>query len=535
MIATTAAPPKRGRRGPVDQIRDSATLLTGPVHEEVVGYETPRLFTPPLRELNRQTSLGYALIDFSQDVLGIPMLPWQQWLAIHALELREDNRLRYSTVLVIIARQNGKTTFSQVLALFWLYVLKCALVIGAAQDVALAKEVWTGVCQIIDDLYELRRERQRQPRTTNGQIELELKGHRRYVVRSSNDKSPRGLSGDLVMLDELRAQKTYEGWKSLTATTVARPNSQVWAFSNAGDQSSVVLGDLRLAAHLALGDPDQICAVAGFTGPEASDRMFWAEWSAEPGGALLDIEGLRQANPSLGHGFLTLDQITGRAGGNEWVFRNEHLCQWPSGGLSEPFPPGAWDAGVLPVGVDGKVASQIVGDVTACIEVSWDRSQAAVVYAGRNSEGTPQAEVVAYVTGAEAARDWLTSPDRATRPTIVMLRPNSPAGPVKDDLVAAGLDVRDWKGADVAGACGLLYDLVRRHGGVTHAPHRALDRAAQTAQTRQSGDVWTWDLSRSPVDASPLYALSGALWGLLHEEVAEPVTSFLASGRLVVI
>ena len=36
------------------------------------GCETPRVFTPPLRELTEQTSLGFQCIEFAADVCGGP-------------------------------------------------------------------------------------------------------------------------------------------------------------------------------------------------------------------------------------------------------------------------------------------------------------------------------------------------------------------------------------------------------------------------------------------------------------------------------
>ena len=59
------------------------------------GFESPRIFTPPLRKLTRRTTAGFALIDFTHDILGMDLLPWQKWLAIHALELLPDGTFRF--------------------------------------------------------------------------------------------------------------------------------------------------------------------------------------------------------------------------------------------------------------------------------------------------------------------------------------------------------------------------------------------------------------------------------------------------------
>ena len=45
----------------------------------LVGHEVPRVYTPPLRELTAETSLGYGVIDFADDVLAVELLPWERY------------------------------------------------------------------------------------------------------------------------------------------------------------------------------------------------------------------------------------------------------------------------------------------------------------------------------------------------------------------------------------------------------------------------------------------------------------------------
>ena len=103
------------------------------------GREVPRIYTPPLRDLTPETSAGFAMIEFAR-VLGVEFLPWQKWLSIHALELLTDGRLRFRTILVLVARQNGKSTWAKVLVLFLMMVRRVGLVLGTAQDLDLAED-----------------------------------------------------------------------------------------------------------------------------------------------------------------------------------------------------------------------------------------------------------------------------------------------------------------------------------------------------------------------------------------------------------
>ena len=109
------------------------------------GKQTPRLFTPPLRELTPETSLGYMFIDFCESI-GQPLLPWQKWLSIHAMEIVGDIHgewhFRFRYIIVLVSRQNGKTYWFKLLGLFFNYVLQTKLVIGTAQNLDKANDTF---------------------------------------------------------------------------------------------------------------------------------------------------------------------------------------------------------------------------------------------------------------------------------------------------------------------------------------------------------------------------------------------------------
>jgi phage terminase large subunit-like protein len=160
-----------------------------------MGCEIPRIFTPPLRELTPETSLGFAVIEFATDVLDIDLRPWQRWLLIHALELTEDGQFRFRTVVVLVARQNGKSLLSNVLALFYMYVLGTALVLGTAQDLDVAEEIWQSAVDLVEDTPQLDALKQTVVKAA-GKKALVLKTGERYKVKAANRRAGRGLSGD---------------------------------------------------------------------------------------------------------------------------------------------------------------------------------------------------------------------------------------------------------------------------------------------------------------------------------------------------
>lgn len=127
----------------------------GAIDDERHGVTLPRIFTPPLRPLTKETSNGFAVIAFAEIMLHVHLYPWQQWLLVHALELLEDGSYRFRKVIVLVARQNGKTTLMGVLAAWWLFVDSNKhpdrvppvkfLVVGAAQTLDNAKGPYSQV------------------------------------------------------------------------------------------------------------------------------------------------------------------------------------------------------------------------------------------------------------------------------------------------------------------------------------------------------------------------------------------------------
>ena len=179
----------------------------------IYGSETPRIYTPPLRELTPDTTLGYEVIEFAEKVLEIRLHPWQKWLVIHALEVIDDPadgwRLRFKNVQVLVGRQNGKTTIGCLIALYFLYQLEVGLVLGTAQDVANAEDTWAMCVEMAQNNPQLS-DAIKHVWFTNGAKRMQLTGNRDYRVRASNRKAGRGKSADLVLMDELREHQSDE-------------------------------------------------------------------------------------------------------------------------------------------------------------------------------------------------------------------------------------------------------------------------------------------------------------------------------------
>ena len=502
--------------------------------ESIRGKETPRIFTPPLRELTPDTSVGFELIKFAEEVLDLDLLPWQKWLAIHALEVidvPDGWRYRYRTVIVEVGRQNGKTLFGCVLALFFLYELGVNLILGTAQDITNAEDTWQ-MCVEMAQNNELLAEAIEHVWWSTGAKRLQLKGNRDYRVRASNRKAGRGKSADLVLLDELREHQTWEAWAALSKTGMARKNALMWCMSNAGDGTSVVLRHFRLRAHAQLGDPDGIVKALGDSEPIAEadgSALGLFEWSAAPDSDPGDMTAWAQANPSLGY---TIELSTIRAAYADDpadVFKTECLCQWVTSTVTPPFPIDSWDA--------GKDEGSRVADDSPLwfgVDISSDRTHASIAVCGKRTDGAWHIELAEYRAGTGWLAKWFmnAAPNYPGGMRVALQSKGAPIASMMDVLSAIeGVNIIECHGRDVAGWCGRLYDAVAASTEedidavpVYHITQPALDLAANIAATRPMGDgAWAWDRNKSMEDISPLIAVTMALGAATQvETVNEP-------------
>ncbi|MDN5919556.1 MAG: hypothetical protein L0I76_31395, partial [Pseudonocardia sp.] len=176
------------------------------------------------------------------------------------------------------------TTLCKVLALWAMYLGHARMVLGAAQSLDIAREAWAGAVELAEDVPDLADEiAPNGIRRANGEQCLTLSSGARYRIAAATRGAGRGLSVDLLVLDELREQRNTDAWAALSKTTMARPRALIVGISNAGDDESVVLNALRSAA------------LAG-----ADDTIGLFEWSAPDGCELDDMYAVAQACPGLG-------------------------------------------------------------------------------------------------------------------------------------------------------------------------------------------------------------------------------------------
>lgn len=463
----------------------------------LLGSETARIATEPLRKLTRETSNGYAVADFAELVLGEPLLPWQRWLAIRALELNPDGSYRFRTVVALCARQSGKTTLIKTLALWRLYIDGAQLVMGAAQTRDVAKEAWKRAASSLELSPELLGELSGRIRTVNGDEEIKLKGGGRYRISATTEGAGRGYSVDLLIMDEIRQQHDWKAWSALSKTTMARPRGQIWCISNAGDDQSVVLNALRDSA---------------LAGRDPGLGLF--EWSAPDGCALDDPSAWQAANPGLG--YTVQEHAIRSALGTDPpnVFRTEILCQRVKS-LDGAIDEGAWAACADPTGSIRESDARL----HACIDVSADGEHSTLAVAAKTRDGSYRVELVRAWGSIEEARTELMTLVRQNEFESLSWFPTGPASAIAFEVRnAAGFtngmlgnfaEPIDLTGSEVTGLCQEFAIMVSARD-VRHGDDPLLNAHVHGARRLQTGDSWRY----RRVDAGhcdALYAAAGAV------------------------
>lgn len=500
----------------------------------ILGCETPRIATPPLRELTPETTHGYACIAFAETVLEIQLFPWQKWLLIHGLELNEDGLYRFRTVVVEVARQNGKSLLMVVLALWHLFALDSRKVIATAQDLSRAEESWEDAVEWamsndeLEPLIDGTGDKDRSGVKRGHPKRLILNNGCEYRVASASRRGGRGFSGDLILMDELQEHQSWDSWAAVTKTTMARPRAQTWAFSNAGDSLSVVMRHLRAKAHRDLGWPDGDGDAEVLDEPEAGIAALlemvgevatgFFEWSAPPNALRSDMAALAQANPAMNHTEIVPDCVTERAlihalrEDPAAVFDKECMCRWVAHSDGGPFPEGTWLNSLDDAAKPASGARSAV-----CVEVSDStrgREWAYISRAAHDDDGQPVVGIWQQFKGTEEVVPWLKTHRKDYAVIVLRSAAGTPALSLMDEIEAADLPLEKWTAADVSAGHGQIFDLVR-DGQLRHLSHPGMDLAATSAVIKlQPGGGWVIDAPKSPTDTAPLYAGIGAVWGL---------------------
>jgi len=477
----------------------------------VLGSTHPRIATAPLVvgppgpcgcgcALTPLTSYGFDVEEFAAVVLGVILDDWQRYLVIHAGELFADGRPRFLQVLILVARQNGKTTLLKVLTLFWLYVDRVKAILGTSTNLKYARKAWEQSVDMAESVPLLARGIAPDGvRRANGQEELKTVWGGVYEIAASNRKGGRSTTLDRLVMDELREHKDWDAYNAAKPATHAVRDAQIFMLSNMGDDRSEVLNALR----------DQ--ALEG-----TDERLGIFEWSSPDPMEADDLEALAMANPTLGRR-IDLDSIIGdarraKAAGGEQLaaFLTEVHCRRVSL-LNPAIDLEAWAACLAEGDLSG-----LRENVALCLDVSIDELHATLYAAAVDGERVRVDAVQAW-EGQTAIREMsaeLPGLVERVKPKVLGWFPGGPAAAAAAELAERrgwpprGVKVEPIRN-DVTAVCMGFAEQVRARA-IAHGGDPLLTAHVRAAEKLYHGDGWRFT-RRGANHVDAVYAAAGAV------------------------
>jgi len=260
----------------------------------------PGTFTKPLSEdfVSDGPKLRKFVELFCRTEDGKPLVldTWQAWLIDRVLERYPDDwhdpklrgRLRYKSIVISMARQNGKSELAQVFGFYGLMMHEAGpYVLSLASNADQATIIYNRVKFTIDNNPELKR--RFKTTGTRGITRLDRPGV--YKVKPAKADALQGIPVTCCLFDEVHLCPS-DMWSAMVLGTTAKADGFVLGITTAGDDDSELLKSLYTQGR---------AAVEG-----QNERFGFFLWEAPEGCAVDDPEALLDANPALASGRLNL-------------------------------------------------------------------------------------------------------------------------------------------------------------------------------------------------------------------------------------
>lgn len=461
-------------------------------------------------------------------LLGQPFMPWQQYVADVLGEVDPKTGFRiYREGYLTCMRQVGKTTFVIVLkATTALDTPKPVTIQFAAQDgrAALAKMLEhaelvqsTPLGRMLAPGTPSRNNNNPHVRWANGSIEKPL---------NSNDDSGHGDSIALGAITEAMAHKDDRYIQAMQPAMKTNPNALLFAESTQGNAKSIYWNEQTAELRERfVADDGQLGRVAFFDWSFADDEDPFAE------------ETWHRRIPSLGH-TLRIEEVRHEAV-QATTPKKIRAFKRGTGNIADLgagenalFDEGFWD--------DTETDDNIVGFRALTFDVTNDRSWASLAWAGINTAGDMQSELIkhersAHWVVAAAGEIFERNPKMARR---IYCAPGGQAVTLENAFTRAGIELIVLGRSDYAGAAGQYFagcgdaEELKSDEPEPRVFHRK-ERGQLPLHVAIAGATWTntsppvWDSKKSLTVISPLVACSIAPWVYQIELERQPVADIL--------
>jgi hypothetical protein len=175
--------------------------------------------------------------------------PWEYQRAIlhQALACGTDGKFKHRIVIISTPRQNGKSTISAWSALWRLYTDDNQEIVSVANDKDQASIILNDARRIISRSDVLYAQLDQYGLTRN---EIKLKNGNRWIIKSADSVSSRGLRPSVICYDELGWAPDRALFDTLSAAQAAQSNPLILVTSTVGPLMSGPLWDLFELARM---------------------------------------------------------------------------------------------------------------------------------------------------------------------------------------------------------------------------------------------------------------------------------------------
>ena len=291
-----------------------------------------------------EQSYGGQVVAWAHKHLDVTLYPWQQQVLHDVLQHDDNGDLLHRFSLTSTARQQGKTVLLSALIGWWLTDFRRLRkepqqVLSVAQLYTTAELIALALFPVLEDDYGFK------TFVSSGRMMAQHTDGTWWRIQSASPKSGHGLTVDLLVVDELFAVPELVVDAGLLPTQRARRSPLAVFTSTAGTEDSTALIRWR---------------ERGIQQIEKQEpgRMHFAEWSPPPNIDISDRSFWHMANPSMGLGNLTMQDLEdGFNSPNREAWLRTDLNLWTSA-VGSWLPHGTWEALVTddPMPAGGVVA-----------------------------------------------------------------------------------------------------------------------------------------------------------------------------------
>ncbi len=435
-------------------------------------------------------------------------MPWQEHVIAIATEFDPDTgRPCYRNVWITVPRQSGKTTLVLILIL-----LRLLWYAGAQRISYTAQTGQDAREKLLEDWKPVLK----QSAEFWGDTESEKPTGDGLVAKVREQSGSEGITFvDDSILRVIASGKSAGHGKTLHQGFIDEAfHDRDLRREQAMIPAQNTVKDAQLIGLSTMGDADSVLLNARVKqGREAVKRnsgrgMAYFEWSAPPGTPLDDEAAWRRCMPALGH---TIDidvvrdalesftvGVDADLGPDE--FRRAYL-NVPTSGRRTVFPDGAWE-------MVARMDVAPAGELTLALEATPERKSASIAVADNDHA----LELIEHRTGT----GWVLDRTQQLAEDLnapVVIDKGGPANTFIAPLKKRGVTVIEAGTRELTMACGSFYDGVIDRT-IEVRSHPDAQEAIAKARQRTVGESWAWARKVGDHDATPLVAMSLALWGV---------------------